>query len=351
MRRRRLLVAAGGLGLLALEPSWSSLFAVELAIVGVGIGAFTPPNNASIMNAAPREQSASAGGTINLTRGLGTSLGLTLTALVFGLVAGSHVDPASAETGTPSRAAFRGEDGRAPSVGDCTPPSPETAAPCDLHAHRGRRNVARMASRVICISRAHGARGDEVGKLVAERLGFRYVDEEIVAQAAAIGGISPADVADEERRKSALGKLFRELGRGRGFDSYGVPQPRPHMESPAPADVKGLIQAAIEETAGRGDVVIVAHAASFALPRSPNVLRVFVTATPEARARRLTDSFGFDPDTSQKAIRESDAARGDYLKRFYGVDTEQATHYDLVVNTGSLTLDRAADLVVRAAGG
>lgn len=208
-----------------------------------------------------------------------------------------------------------------------------------------------MASRVICISRAHGARGDELGKLVAERLGFRYVDEEIVAQAAAIGGISPADVADEERRKSALGKLFRELGRGRGFDSYGVPQPRPHMESPAPADVKGLIQAAIEETAGRGDVVIVAHATSFALPRSPNVLRVFVTATPEARARRLTDSFGFDPDTSQKAIRESDAARGDYLKRFYGVDTEQATHYDLVVNTGSLTLDRAADLVVRAAGG
>jgi hypothetical protein len=206
-----------------------------------------------------------------------------------------------------------------------------------------------MASRVICISRAHGARGDEVGKLVAERLGFRYVDEEIVAQAAALGGISPADVADEERRKSALGRLLQNLGRGPAVDGYGIPRPGRQAETPSPADVKGLIQAAIEETAGRGDVVIVAHAASFALPRSPNVLRVFVTATPDARARRLTDSFGFDPDTSQKAIRESDAARADYLKRFYGVDTEGGTHYDLVVNTGSLTPDRAADLVVRAA--
>jgi hypothetical protein len=206
-----------------------------------------------------------------------------------------------------------------------------------------------MASRVICISRAHGARGDEVGRLVAERLGFQYVDEEIVALAAAIGDVSPAEVADEERRKPALSRLLRELGKGSSVTRAVIPRAGRRTETSLD-DVKALIQAAIEETARRGDVVIVAHAASFALPRSTDVLRVLVTASPEARARRLTESYGFDARTSEKAIADSDAARADYLERFYGVDAEQATHYDLVLNTGSLSPDRAAELVVRAAG-
>ena len=61
-----------------------------------------------------------------------------------------------------------------------------------------------MTCRVVCISHATGAGGEEVGRLVAERLGFLYVDEEIVAGAAATGGINPDDVADEERRSRSL---------------------------------------------------------------------------------------------------------------------------------------------------
>lgn len=205
-----------------------------------------------------------------------------------------------------------------------------------------------MTCDVICISRAHGARGDEVGARVAERLGFRYVDEEIVAQAAAKGGISPADVADAERRKSALGRLLEEIGKSVATDSYGI-SGMARAESGTSGDIKGLIQAAIEETAARGAVVIVAHAASFALPRSTNALRVLVTASSEDRARALSDSLGFDAETAQKAIKDSDAARADYLRRFYSVETEQPTHYDLVVNTGSLGVEQAAELVVFAA--
>jgi len=41
----------------------------------------------------------------------------------------------------------------------------------------------------VCISHASGAGGDDVGRIVAERLGFLYVDEEIIARAAAKGGI------------------------------------------------------------------------------------------------------------------------------------------------------------------
>lgn len=50
-----------------------------------------------------------------------------------------------------------------------------------------------------------------------------------------------------------------------------------------------------------------------------------------------------------KAIRDSDRSRSDYLRRFYGIDTELPTQYDLVLNTDRLSSTDAADVVARAA--
>ena len=206
-----------------------------------------------------------------------------------------------------------------------------------------------MACRAVCISRAEGAGGSQTAQLVAERLGFRYIDDEIIAKAAAKGGISSDDVADEEKRKSALSRIAQEFGRaarsGRLRDCGHV---RPYEEVSSEA-VRSLIRDAIEETADRGDVVIVSHGASFALPRRPNVLRVLLTASPETRVGRLSESQGLDPKDARKAIKDADVARSDYLRRFYGVDTELPTHYDLVVNTDVLSVEQAAEVIAQGA--
>jgi cytidylate kinase len=202
----------------------------------------------------------------------------------------------------------------------------------------------------VCISRPEGAGGTALGRLVAERLGFHYVDEEIVASAAAKGGIAPEDVADEERRKRALSRLIQEIGRGAAVDSYGITgYAGPHSDTPTPDAIRGLIQEAIEETAARGEVVIVSHAASHALSGREGVLWVLVTASPATRARRLAESRGIDAKQAEKVVKDSDAARADYLRRFYGVGEEAPTHYDLVVNTDVLGVERAAELVTAAA--
>jgi MFS family permease len=56
--------------------------------VGVGLGLFTPPNNAAIMGSVPQGQSGLASGVLNMTRGMGTALGLALTGLVFDVAGG-----------------------------------------------------------------------------------------------------------------------------------------------------------------------------------------------------------------------------------------------------------------------
>ncbi|MGH7704400.1 MAG: MFS transporter [Candidatus Dormibacteria bacterium] len=80
-----------GLSLLAvsLHPLTGDLLLAELVAVGVGLGTFTPPNNAAIMGAVPREQAGMASGILNMTRGMGTAMGVALTGLVFGLAAGT----------------------------------------------------------------------------------------------------------------------------------------------------------------------------------------------------------------------------------------------------------------------
>jgi len=75
-------VAAALFAMGALRPSTPGLVAL-IAVVGVGLGLFTSPNNAAIMGAAPDDQAGMASGVLNMTRGLGTALGLAVTASVF----------------------------------------------------------------------------------------------------------------------------------------------------------------------------------------------------------------------------------------------------------------------------
>jgi cytidylate kinase len=204
---------------------------------------------------------------------------------------------------------------------------------------------------VVCISRAAGAGGEEIGRLVAERLGFLYVDEEIVAGAAARGGIDPAEVADQERRKPVVTRLLEAMAQGSG-EAWALRVGG--METQASLDlggdgVRALIRETIEETASRGSVVIVAHAASYVVHPGPDALRVLVTASSETRAGRIADGEGLGEAQAVRAVKDSDAARRDYLKRFYGLDQELPTHYDLIVNTDVLSPERAAQVICAAA--
>ena len=62
-------------------PGPTAVTVVSLALLGVGLGAYIPANNAQIMTAVPASEAATAGGMVNMTRGLGTALGVAVVAL------------------------------------------------------------------------------------------------------------------------------------------------------------------------------------------------------------------------------------------------------------------------------
>jgi len=205
-----------------------------------------------------------------------------------------------------------------------------------------------VACSVVCVSHATGSGGEEIGKQVAERLGYLYLDEEIVARAAAQGGLEARDIADEEQRRSFARRVLEVLAEGGGDAWMLGTGAAAAMESVRPADIRALIRETVAQTAARGRVVIVAHAASYAIEPSAS-LRVLVTASPKTRARRVATKEAVGEAQAVRTIKDADAARRDYLKRFYGVDRETPTDYDLVINTDVFSTEQAADIVSQAA--
>ena len=206
-----------------------------------------------------------------------------------------------------------------------------------------------MGYRVVAISPTDGSAGEALGPIVAHELGFRLINEQVVARVAWEAGVNPEVVADVERRKSMLARVLEGLGDVAPANTglSGVPL----VEDPAPRRdaLRGLIRSVLWESAEAGDAVIVAHAASLALATRSDVLRVFITASPETRARRLAESQNIGEAEAEKLVARGDANRADYLKRFYGIPTELPTHYDIVLNTDRVAPEDAAALILSAA--
>jgi CMP/dCMP kinase len=205
-------------------------------------------------------------------------------------------------------------------------------------------------TRVVTISHATGAGGDSVGRGVATDLGFRYIDEEIITLAAERHGVDPELVADAERRKSVLDRILDDMAApSMMIEPTGGMTMLPPEAFVTREHLRALIVEAIEETAARGQVVIVSHAAGIPLAGRPDVLRVLVTASFESRTRRLADATRGTKADVEKSLKLSDAGRADYFLRFYRIERELPTHYDLVINTDTLTPAEAIDIVIAAA--
>jgi EmrB/QacA subfamily drug resistance transporter len=91
--------AALALGLMALTPEASMVTTLMLlGMLGIGLGLFTPPNNAAVMGSAPANRLGVAGGVLNMTRSLGTSFGVGATGAVLTVALSSRVGARAAST-------------------------------------------------------------------------------------------------------------------------------------------------------------------------------------------------------------------------------------------------------------
>jgi cytidylate kinase len=180
---------------------------------------------------------------------------------------------------------------------------------------------------ILAISREYGSGGREIGRRVAERLNYQYVDKERLFQ-------------DLEKAGERWGRVARELDEvcPTVWERYDW-QYRGYV-----ARVESLL---LDYAAG-DRVVIIGRGGSFLLQGIPFCLRVRLVAPLEVRIDRIMARQSLSAEAAARLITQVDGDRACFIKANYGVDWEEDKVYDLTLNTASLTYDRVIDILAEA---
>jgi len=186
-----------------------------------------------------------------------------------------------------------------------------------------------VVSPVVTISREMGAGGVTTGQIVANKLEFTYYDKEILEQIATETGSSKDHIArKDEGSHDALSTMMLNL-----LDSRNV----------ADTVYARALLRVLKEIACQGRAVIVGRGASCVLPEA---LKVRLIAPFNLRVQRMAMVRDITEKEAEQVVLASDHAKKRFLRHFFGANVNDPLLYDLVINTGTLSLDHAADLII-----
>jgi cytidylate kinase len=202
---------------------------------------------------------------------------------------------------------------------------------------------------IITISRQLASGGAYIGQRVANRLGVRDVDREILKQAALMLGLDDERPLEalEERACGLWDRLSRRVAIGSPDAPY-IPLPAPSVDETAIMEIETRI---MKEIAAREPAVIVGRGAPHILRGRENVIRVFVHAPKPMRVAEVQRMYGVDVSAAEEMVARSDRNRARFVQSLIGRAWTDACLYDLTVDTSVVAPDLAVDLLVGAAGG
>jgi CMP/dCMP kinase len=206
---------------------------------------------------------------------------------------------------------------------------------------------------VITISRQFAAAGGPIGRQLAERFGAELLDREIVAQVAQRAGLSHEEAEGYDEQLPGLWQRIA-AALAAGSPDPAIP-PLPAEMLPATAvheRLTRLTRLVIEEAAERGNAVIMGRGGAFIVGRRPDAFHVQLHAALDARVRYMVlrvEEIPADTRPDEESLRElcrtMDNRRGGYIRRVFGVDWLDTSHYDLSIDTGRVDIATTVDLI------
>lgn len=194
---------------------------------------------------------------------------------------------------------------------------------------------------VVTIGRQFGSGGRELGRLVAEKLGIAYYDKELLLQAADKAGVSVdfLERNDEKSPKFLSGMFSFTMGYS-PYNAYAG------LSSISDDSLYRVQSDLIRSLSQQGSCVIVGRSADYVLRDFPRCVSVFVHAPIEARVERIMRR-GDRPtrDKARELAEKTDKLRASYYNFYTDKTWGAAASYHLTVDSGSLPIDAAADLV------
>ena len=193
---------------------------------------------------------------------------------------------------------------------------------------------------IITIGRQFGSGGHEIGATIAQDLGIKLYDKEILKRAAKDSGICEEffEIHDETTSRSFLYSLLMDSHTfGRAYTS----------EAGIPLNHQLFLEQfnAIKNIAEEASCVIVGRCADYALAENTDVVNVFIYADIEKRIRRIARIYDMTDKQAKDIIMKNDKQRASYYNYYTNKTWGDAKSYDLCIDSGKLGIGGTAKVI------
>jgi cytidylate kinase len=202
--------------------------------------------------------------------------------------------------------------------------------------------------RAVTISREYGSGGGEVAIRLAQHLGWQLVDHEVVVRVAQELGVSEAEAeARDERSEGLITRMLSNLSMVEPALLVGASVSPVSLMADEHTYQEALRQV-VTAAATTGHVVIVGRGSQVLLADRRDILHVRIVAPLERRIAYVMRREGLNQAAAQRRIQLKERDRDRYLQEVHNQHPADPHLYDLVVNTGILDLDSAAEVIISA---
>ncbi len=195
---------------------------------------------------------------------------------------------------------------------------------------------------VITISRQFGAGGRTLGKMIAEKLEYKFLDELVIKEIAKVARVSKDTVISLERSAGgAISRLIssllsrdymdRLMGEGKGYIDEHV-----YIDT---------LREVITKLAEEDNIVLMGRGGQYILQDDPNAFHILLVADMPDRIAFMRQFYRLTDRQAEDAVNNGAKRRANLYRRMGKQDYDHPELYHLAINHSKVSLEMARDLV------
>lgn len=199
-----------------------------------------------------------------------------------------------------------------------------------------------MGNHIYTIGREFGSMGQLVGEKLAERLGIKCYDKELLQHAAKDSGFCE-EIFENHDEKPTNSFLYSLVMDTYSAGSYAA---APFLDMPLNHKVFLAQFDTIKKIAEQESCVIVGRCADYALANHPDCINIFVRAELDDRIKLISKRLDITENKAKDLILKNDKQRASYYNYYTCKKWGDTRSYDLMLNTSKLSVDDCVDLII-----
>ncbi len=203
---------------------------------------------------------------------------------------------------------------------------------------------------VITISRELGSGGHTIGKKLAERLGVRFCDKELIKELSKRFDLTPQSIERlKSEKKNWLTDFIMRIAPApspAGFISSNSIYGKEFNPTVTTDEIFEAEKEILRAMAEAESCVIAGRSGFFVLQDFTNKVDIFITASKENRIVRTMQKQNFPRELAEEVLGKVDKARENYIERYAKVSRYDARNYSLTMNVDGMTEDEAVEVIL-----